>query len=485
MLISHYGRFMLASEAFQIKIGTADDWFDPILDTDTRLFVDPFLIFKDKSDFWVDAHKTLIGHFNACFTLIAASGGNRQSPSYKKALSLLTFPEPKEMCLGYTARGIDGLGGGRERARAIAEAIEAAISRGLKSMEHFEELGIFNKGIGPDGISDMTCNILKPKFIEYTMNIISRHGVQTEERRIFPREYVHDQQQWSSGKVNLPINPFNKGPVLFVPARFLRDLPTLSAEEWWIAYEAEQVRNNLNYEVLGRVDKQTIVDTARKYESSVEQWARSMEAEAPQPYDLEKDPLGVYKWDQETRKFVAATPLSLPPPKTHQEFLGVIEKIIDAFKSYIEENGAWRLLWNDDGTEKDEEAAQLYFLGIAKSYCHANNIVVDREVELGRGPVDFKFSNGFSQRALIELKKLHNGKFWNGLEAQLVSYCASDDHCQDAWFIAIQYRTDGISETRIRDLPSRAVSLQKKTLLNIKHAIVDARSKESASKLKP
>ena len=39
---------MLASAHFNIKrIGT-DDWFDPILDADTELFVDPFLVFKDR-----------------------------------------------------------------------------------------------------------------------------------------------------------------------------------------------------------------------------------------------------------------------------------------------------------------------------------------------------------------------------------------------------------------------------------------------------
>jgi len=38
---------MLASKHFGIERNATDDWFDPILNADTELFVDPFLIFKD------------------------------------------------------------------------------------------------------------------------------------------------------------------------------------------------------------------------------------------------------------------------------------------------------------------------------------------------------------------------------------------------------------------------------------------------------
>jgi len=35
---------MRFSEAFGVVRGQGDDWFDPVLERDTRLFVDPFLI---------------------------------------------------------------------------------------------------------------------------------------------------------------------------------------------------------------------------------------------------------------------------------------------------------------------------------------------------------------------------------------------------------------------------------------------------------
>jgi hypothetical protein len=163
-------------------------------------------------------------------------------------------------------------------------------------------------------------------------------------------------------------------------------------------------------------------------------------------------------------------------------FLRVIQRLLDQFQLFIEEQGGWKLLWNDDETEKPEEAAQLLFRGIVQYYCQANNIVIDREVEIGRGPVDFKFSNGYSRRALLEVKKLHNGKFWNGLEAQLPTYMKGDD-VQHGFFMAIQYRSGKAADQRARALPVRVKKAAKKQRRSLQFKLVDARKPLSASNL--
>jgi hypothetical protein len=149
---------------------------------------------------------------------------------------------------------------------------------------------------------------------------------------------------------------------------------------------------------------------------------------------------------------------------------------------FIEEQGGWDLLWARAGKDKPEHAAQLVFRGIAQSYCRANNISLDAEVNLGRGPVDFKFSNGYTHRAHLEVKKLHNGKFWNGLEKQLPSYMKSDEvNC--GWFLAVRYKDNPQANDRIKQLPGRVSALAKAKQLDLKCVLVDARPKESASKL--
>jgi hypothetical protein len=37
------------SDQFNITRGTKDDWFDPILESDTKVFVDPFLLFAEST----------------------------------------------------------------------------------------------------------------------------------------------------------------------------------------------------------------------------------------------------------------------------------------------------------------------------------------------------------------------------------------------------------------------------------------------------
>ena len=472
---------MLFSDAFGITRGKGDDWFDAILDNDTKLFVDPFLIFKQTSRRWRGAHDKLISHFDTCFKLIAEGNRNPASIPYQKALALLKFPEPQEFCLGYTERGTRGAGGGMGYARLIAKAMEDAITRGLQDLRHFEELGILNEGIGPDRISDLACNILRADFISYTKQVASRHNLPVSRQRIWGAGYDPRRKAWATESHELPVNPCTNGPLLLLPQRFLRDLPVLNADDWWENYEAEQLRLDANYEVMGHVDKRTIVETARRNVSRVRDWEQQKEQTDPAPYDFSKDRLGVWQWDAATRAYVEANPLTIRPPDSDRAFFEVIDRVIEAYRHYIEEEGGWRLLWNDDKSEKHEEATQLLFKGIAQSYCRANNIVLDREVELGRGPVDFKFSNGYQHRAHLEVKKLHNGRFWHGLQAQLPAYLSSDN-CPDGWYLAVRYKATGTSTTWARDLPRILKALSDRHRVSIRLKAVDGMPKPSASR---
>jgi hypothetical protein len=473
---------VLVTEHFGLTRTDQDDWFDPILDYDTQLGVDPFLIFHDDQQLWADAHDELISYFNRCFLFVADGIQNVESLSYRKARDLLLFPEPKEFCLGYTRFGTAGSGGGRGTAAAIAAAMAEAINRGVHELRHFEELGILNENIGMDRISDITLTFLKPRFITYTQEVAKRHRLPLERHTLPAASYDKKRHRWRRSEVLVPTNPTNGKALLFTPERFLDDLPALNADDWWDWYETEQLKSDLNYEIMGKVSKGYIVAVARRHPDAVRQWTMEREGRRAKPYDLSKDKKGVWQWDRATTAFTRREPISIEPPTTDDEFYAVIGQLLDQYGLFVSEQGGWRLLWNDDGSEKNEEAAQLIFYGMSRNYCRVNNVVVDREVELGRGPVDFKFSNGYSRRALLEIKKLHNGKFWNGLRQQLPSYMNSDD-CNDGWFVAIRYLDAGVSEKRWRELPSEVDQVANELGLRLRTVRIDGRRKPSASKL--
>ena len=86
------GNTMQFSERYGIVRTEADQLFDPILTTDTPLFIDPFLVYAFESDAFAGSHAEVLGFFNHVFRLIAESGCNRASALYRKALSDLLFP---------------------------------------------------------------------------------------------------------------------------------------------------------------------------------------------------------------------------------------------------------------------------------------------------------------------------------------------------------------------------------------------------------
>ena len=335
--------------------------------------------------------------------------------------------------------------------------------------------------IGADRISDTTCTILKPKLIEYTAEVAKRHGISLKKHRLYAASFDEQRQQFERVPVSVPTNPVTGGPLLFVPQRFLRDLPKLNKDDWWDFHENERLRDDLNYEVMGRVDKGTIVATARAHMDSVRRWADQQEGKPADPYDFDRDPKGVVQWEAAAAAFTRANPLVIEPPDGAAAFDAVIETVIEQFRLFIEEQHGWWLLW-DRAHEKPEAAPQLVFYGIARNYCKANNVVIDPETDLGRGPVDFKFSNGYVHRAHLEVKKLHSGKFWNGLDAQLPTYMSSDE-VRKGWFLAIRYRDGKKWDDRANALPVRVRAAAQTHQRDLRWALVDARPKKSASKL--
>lgn len=175
---------MRFTEQFGITRRRGDDWYDPHLTVDTKLFVDPLLVLKKGlTGPWKGAHDELLAHFVLCYHLVA-KGGSATSLSAKRASRLLTFPEPSEFCLGYTSVGTRGSGGGPAVARQMTDGIAIAIAAGLKDPEHIEEIGILNEGIGADRISDALCNVLKGRFITYTRAVVVRHGLPVQEHMV-------------------------------------------------------------------------------------------------------------------------------------------------------------------------------------------------------------------------------------------------------------------------------------------------------------
>lgn len=473
---------MYFSEAFGLPYSKRTEWFNPILDEDTRLFIDPFLIFRDSSVAWGSAHSELIAYFDSAFQRLAPFYDKSQSDPYQHVVRLLAFPEPRELCLGYASQSTDGSGTGLGIASDVVEAMSLAVSRGVVHIDHFEELSFLVEGIGRDRISDMTANILKQRIIKYTQRVARKHGIPMEGVTLRKSLFDPNRGAWENAEHQLPVNPTNGRAVLLIPKRFLRELPTLNGYNWFDD-NSSQLRQDLALHVAEKVNKKEIVRLARARIDLVQEWSVGKSLEAPEPYAVDSDPDGIYMWLRHASSYLATVSPSGPttPPSSIAELDSYIEGLIQQFKHWVTHEKGWDLLWNENGKPKREEASQLLFKGFVKIAAKRDGVAVDREVHLGTGPVDFVISTSATVRVLLEVKKVGNSAFWDGLETQLTTYLESDE-CTHGWFLAVRLHDTKLEIDRTRDLASRTAAAASETGFDLRSDWVDARQQETASK---
>jgi len=104
----------------------------------------------------------------------------------------------------------------------------------------------------------------------------------------------------------------------------------------------------------------------------------------------------------------------------------IVLEILKQFQDQVENKGQWKQLWNNEKPREESDAQRLFYV-IAYNYCKANNIDLTPEPNAGNGPVDFKLSQGFNSKIVVELKLSTNGRLVHGYEKQLEIYKQADD----------------------------------------------------------
>lgn len=385
---------------------------------------------------------------------------------------MLELREVHELCIGYSDSGTHGSGSGKGLATQIARGLLSAVRQGIKKLEHFEEVQIFEEGIGADRISDATAGILRHRLAEYTQDVVRRHALQSQEIRYLRSWFDLKRGRWQAARYNLPLNPYTNSPILLVPEDYLRSLPTINANDFWdYCYDTqnELIRREFGDEITHNVDKATIVKFARKHPELRKQYVGVKEERGSEPYDLKTDPSGFYRPYLGAQTWASQNPLHLTISSS-SELLDAILKFVDQFRNYVENNDGWRLLWNDDASPKKEVAFQALFSGVLIPHCQANDIDISKEANIGRGPVDFKFSKGYSKRVLVEAKLAANSKFWSGLTKQLPKYLKAEQIEQGIFLVSCQRESDF---DRIKEIRHVAKSVSDKSGVDIRVVVVD------------
>jgi hypothetical protein len=183
---------------------TDRDAFDPILDLDTRLFIDPHLLKHTEIAELKGSYTKLQQHFRAIGKLLAASD-TAGDAFWRKADAMMKWPEVKGLCIGYSKEGTSGSGIGPDLRKRLLRTAKEIINKGKDDPELFELIGLLEDDFGSDRISDMTANIIKDDLAEFTKRVLTELDLDISEKLMV------------SPQTGLPINPFTNKPLLLVP----------------------------------------------------------------------------------------------------------------------------------------------------------------------------------------------------------------------------------------------------------------------------
>jgi hypothetical protein len=447
--------------------------FDPVLDLDTRLFIDPHLLAKSKIPEFEQSYGRLHKRFGAIAKLLISSK-QQGDVFWRNADQLMVWPEVKGLCIGYTRKGTAGHGMGRGLRSRLLDTASQILKLGVSDPEIFELVGLFEKDIGPDLLSDMTATIIADDLDAYTL-------------RIFKELEFNPASKFKIDKSGgLPINPFSGDSIRLLPKEILRDLPVALD---WTARDAifahnRAVRDKIN-ETIGNTWKEAAArpkDELRRIVLSrrdlLEDLIASYKAKGPQYYDFAEDKAGQYLWIEASRAFTTDSPLlfSLSNNPSTNEVHALVFAICEKFKKLVEDNGLSKLFYDRSGRPKHEEAMQLLFYGVSECYCEANNVMVARESNGGRGPVDFRFGTNMKNNVLVEIKKSTNTSGLDkGVRKQLPIYMKSDG-AKRAIYVVIDVGYSKTAAKTMQKLESRV----RGTGMEIFH--IDGNRRQSASK---
>lgn len=466
---------VLFSQRFKVRAQALDaaGLLDTFLNADTKLFIDP-LLFAKSSHPLIKAKglAALRQGFTDVLDLLDVSA-KPGDVAWRNAAKLMDLGETPETSLGYGGSGNSGSSRPDSLRQTILTTAKEILVLGEKNPNVIPLMGLLEEGVGPDTISDLTTNFIKPVLAEITEDFCSTNGVKTRKFSAY-------------GNRSLPENPYRPGtPVLLVPRDVLRDLPF--ATDWpdvsRVVLEIQSIRDGVN-RLLGDIakastteKKQAVRRTALSSLKNVRAILRAIEDESDS-YDEKEDLLGFYGF----RQVLGIDPapfkgvLQKPAKKDAKALSEIVHFIVDTFTDMVENNDLKDLLWTGDSPRR-ERASQLLFFAVANVVCAANDIDISPETNAGGGPVDFKFSTGFKGRFLVELK-LSKGTVVHGYKTQLEAYKKSAS-TGEAMLLVIDVGGLGRKMKDVQKLKAAAEAKGEKTSAV---RIVDAKRKASPSK---
>jgi len=433
--------------------------FDINLLADVRLFVDPFLLFNSGKPEYTDLHEEIIDYLKFLKSI------SRDDLDRGTIKDLFRFQEVKQNWFGYCELGNEGHGLGED----FAKALNSALGRVIKNFgeetgtrgSHLEKVSLIRPKVGKDNISDFTTNLIKHFLVDYTEKFARAHLDPSQCADIGVRRVRFNlkTQSWVDEVHYLPI--FNGDYVLLTP------VDILVHDETWINYD-DMV--NRYPQIVASVDDDVASARISRYFEQrlgedptapvIKQARQDTLAAFPELLDLyirlkEEDGDGAVAVSDEEIKQLRKVFVTLlgelitgfweqPEMQDRPKATSYDEALYRAgvFKRWVEDKEGYQSLNNAAGTASEKDVQRLIFLTL-----QASSFDVNREVNNGRGPVDFKISDGTRSSALIEVKLAKSSSLERNLQRQVEIYKAANE-TKHAVKIIVCYSAEEIAKVQ-------------------------------------
>jgi hypothetical protein len=379
------------SEYFALGVGQPGlDFVDTHSERDILLFLDPYAI-SLRDDAWSNL---CLDHINSFFQTAIDLIHAGDEHAAKAVLSNLK--EPKETGLGYGTKPRRGRGVSGGKALDLYASLSRSRAAKTGLLQDLAEFDLFIDGIGPDGLSDITTNIVKRALIEYTQRECTLWGIPMRDGVAVPRVWNSDRAQWTSEHCRLPV--LDGAPLLLVPKFSVRRQMTLTSQEFYSDFvldylEQEEIRR-------GSALVHTIKSSGRK---------KVLKKDLEAKYQFSKDFLA---------RFAEATPDVLQKYKDfYRNLPGGLGSLTDAdildrFNEYFDPTAfAWALMEQLRGIEPGPDAATAYhrfMIGVLEFLFYPNLIYPQLEAEIheGRKRIDILYTNASRSGVFERVQKL-------------------------------------------------------------------------------
>lgn len=427
------------SDFFEVDPALLEEYgaFDISLINDLPLFIDPFLVFNSTKAEYHALHEGIIRYLR----FLRDESVNREGRVPPGLLgSWYRFPEVRQNWLGYSRVGNHGSALGTRFAISLNDNLNTLFTsfgdEQVASSSHLEKLCLVSDGVGRDNISDFTTNLIKGYLAEYTQAFAQAY-IRPELRGQFAVTKVrfnYETKSWVTQSYDLP--NFNGDYVLLTP----KDM--LTCEDIWINreglydefegialalpnHELRALVNQYFQSVLPHTPKKeekhrAIRQVIRKFPQVLEYYIRLKEESGDQAASISQEQVEQTEtlFVRQVREFVDTSLVGTEFYATSGDTLEEARARVLYLKHVIEDRDGYRFFYVDGQPLQRESDLQLLYL----LTWFASHSDVNREVNNGRGPVDFKISRGRRDNSLVEFKLASNSQLKRNLENQVAIY---------------------------------------------------------------